>query len=172
LRIGVDRALHNIKSRHHAVVLVLQIVAVDEVSSFVSDKPDQECDFFGLVNSDRVLPSPLVRQRWISVSLQNLKVDQMDVHRMYEAKQSEKLLVLNVPYFEITVAGDTIGTSGSKSLPLMCQLTIGGKPEGVAEKMNSRVRTAAFRLGATKSPSRDGTELSSRSVRTTSKRMI
>jgi hypothetical protein len=40
------------------------------------------------IDSDRVLPSPLVGQGWFSVSFEDLKVDEMDVDRMYKAEQS------------------------------------------------------------------------------------
>src|SRR5262252_6308621 len=69
-------SLHHVDTRHHRVVLVFPVVAVEHVPTAKLLETKQHQHFLSAVERDRVLPPALVRKRRFSIAFENLKMRQ------------------------------------------------------------------------------------------------
>ena len=81
---------------------MLQIVTMEQISSLISFEPHPDQDLVPYTQCDRVFPTNLVRRRWFSVSLKDLKIHQVEVNGMNYVMSISKAMVCKPPYFDIT----------------------------------------------------------------------
>src|SRR5215469_17282891 len=78
---------HDIKTRHHGPIFMLQVVAMKHVASAKLFKTNHHQHLFARVECDRVLPTALVQERRLAVSLQNLEMAEMNMRGVRPAQK-------------------------------------------------------------------------------------
>src|SRR6516225_2020126 len=95
-------ASNDIETRHHRVILVFQIVAMQHVAPAELLTRQQHHDFLAHVERHGVFPPSLMNQRWLAIALQNLEVGQMHMRRMWAAHKPYGCFVTEPPEFHLS----------------------------------------------------------------------
>lgn len=74
--------LTNVKTSHHAAILVLEVVAVEEISSFVLRKSHRYFHLVTHIQRDCVFQARLIQRHRITISSQDLKIREVQVNRV------------------------------------------------------------------------------------------
>src|SRR4029453_7113025 len=77
-----------------------EVVAMEQVTACISAPSDDDVHLFAVFDSDRVLPSTLVSQRWSAVPAQNLKGGEMGMDGM-QHRPPEEPTIQEPPYFDV-----------------------------------------------------------------------
>lgn len=96
--------LNNVKSSHHAVVLVFQIVAMNQIGPPIALESHDYLHLFSFIDGNSALPAAFPRHRCSPIPLQDLEIDQMNMDGVEHAGRAGKLAILQMPDFGLSVA--------------------------------------------------------------------
>ena len=91
-----------VKTAHHRVIFVLQIVAVEHVTAAKLLEPNHHQRLFTCFEGYGVLPTFLVGKWRLAVPLQNLEVGEMYVGGVRSAQEPQRRLVAEPPEFSLS----------------------------------------------------------------------
>src|SRR5215469_7740288 len=96
-----DSCLVNVKTGHHSVILVLQIVTMEQIAPPVSLKPHPNQNLIPHVQCHCIFPPRLMRCRRFSISLKDLKINQVQVNGVNYVMALSKAMVRKPPCFHL-----------------------------------------------------------------------
>src|SRR5262245_24274797 len=73
---------NHVDTRHHGVVFVFEVVAMQQVPASMSAPSDDDLHFLAVFDGNGILPSRLLSQRRTPVPAQKLEGSQMGMNRM------------------------------------------------------------------------------------------
>src|SRR5260370_36023750 len=73
----------HVVARHHGMVLMPEIMAVQDVPSAVAVEAGDDPHGVSVLQPDRVLPALLMRMGRLSIALHDLELNKMNVHGLY-----------------------------------------------------------------------------------------
>ena len=100
-------ASEDIDSGHHAVILVLEIVAVQQVPPLIAAPFHDHLNLFAILDSHRIFPASLAAERRTAVTAKDLERSQVYMHRM-QHRAANKGPIHKAPHFNVTKPGSGI----------------------------------------------------------------
>src|SRR5262245_9044313 len=93
---GITPEVHgdsnDIDTRHHAVILVFEVMAMEQIAASISGPSDDHVDLFAVFDGDGILPPLLLSQGRTAVPVQNLERSQMGMHGMQHRPAEERTI--------------------------------------------------------------------------------
>src|SRR5262245_9131898 len=93
---GITPEIHgdsnDIDTRHHAVILVFEVMAMEQIAASISGPSDDDVDLFAVFDGDGILPPLLLSQGRTAVPAQNLERRQMGMHGVQHRPAEERTI--------------------------------------------------------------------------------
>lgn len=107
----------DVDSSHHAVVLVLDVVAVEQIATSVPAPAHDDLHLFAIVNCDRIFPATFLTERLPPVPGQHLERHKMGVNGMQHGSSQESAID-KAPYLDVSEPGIRIDAKRIEGLAI------------------------------------------------------